>query len=275
MSPPRSGHTKAAAPSQLSKGDGGKFSASSTPPAHLPNAHRRLFAQEFTTQLRRIGSASLGQMEHDFHLTLFKIPASSEELRQVSDVARRFGWVQRPDRPDDGEWSLTDAGSALNRPTSLATVLIVTRLFRAVNPVREQATSLLPYLALVAGGAAAFATDVTTLTVVRIIVISVLAWAFAVQLAGEAQIIRAIKAWPRLGDSDERVANRAVLRFYGWRRFGLNVGLLACTVAAFGFGIFEETTAFWIAAVGVFLLGVPVLVLSLLATREVRSRARQ
>jgi hypothetical protein len=243
-----------------------------TPSAHLPHAHRRLFAQEFTTQLRRVGSASLEQMEHEFQLRLFKIPASTEELREVSDVARRFGWVQRPDRPDEAEWSLTEAGAALSRPTSLATALVATRLFRTVSPVREQATSLLPYLALVAGGVAASATEVTTLTVVRIIVIAVLAWTFAIQLAGEAQIIRAIKAWPRLADPAERAAHRAVLRFYGWRRFGLNVGLLACAVAAFGFGIFEQTTAFWIAALGVFLLGVPVLVLSLLATREVRNR---
>jgi hypothetical protein len=211
-------------------------------------------------------------MERDFHLELFKVRASGRELREVADVARRFGWVQSPEDADHGEWSLTERGAALPRPTSLATLLVATRLLRAVNPVREQATSLLPYLALVAGGAAAFATDVTTLTAVRIIAIGVLAWAFATQLAGEAQIIRAIRAWPRLAAGSGRESNRAVLRFYGWWRFGLNVALLACVVLAFGLGVFNQTDAFRIAGGAALALGAPVLALSLLATREVRRR---
>ena len=63
----------------------------------LPSSHRRLFAQEFTTQLQRIGSASLAQMVSDYRLKLFKIPANHGELREAADDARRFGWVQAPE----------------------------------------------------------------------------------------------------------------------------------------------------------------------------------
>jgi hypothetical protein len=237
---------------------------------------RRLFAQEFTTQLRRVGSASLGEMEDQWGLKLFKIEASNEELRQVAEAARRFGWVSAPEEPGDGEWSLTESGLALPRPTSLATLQIASRILRAVNPVREQATNFLPYLALVAGGIGVLGANVTALTAGRGIAIAVLVWTFAIQLAGEAQIIRAIKSWPKLDkEREQRGRHQAVLRFYGWFRFGLNVAFLIGVVAAFGFGLFNQRGLFLIAGAAALALGASVLVLSLRATLEVAGPVRR
>lgn len=77
--------------------------------------------------------------------------------------------MRAPENPETGEWSLTEKGAALPRPTSLATPQIATRLARAASPVREQATNLLPYVALVAGGVTTLASDVTTPTAVRVV----------------------------------------------------------------------------------------------------------
>jgi hypothetical protein len=238
------------------------------PPLDLTDVHRRrLFAQEFTTRLQTLGSASLQQMECEFGLVLFKIPASGEELRQVADVARRLGWVQAPEGGVDGEWSLTDSGRSLARPTSLATVQVAARIARTANPIREQAGSWLPILALVAGGLAA--SDVTTLTAVRILAIALLAWTFAIQAIGEARIVACVKHWPKLDDDAEKQAHKAVLRFYGWSRLALNLAALAAAVTAFGLGIFNQQSQFWIALVVTGGLGAPALLLSAMAAREV------
>jgi hypothetical protein len=208
---------------------------------------RRLFAQEFTTQLRRVGAASVEDLVATFHLRLFKIDASRAELLEAAGDARRFGWVQAPPNLETGEWSVTDTGAALPRPTSLATPQIATRLARAASPVREQATTLLPYVALVAGGVTALASDVTTATVVRVIAVAVLIWTFTVQLAGERQIITAVQSWPKLEGAAQPVARQAVLRFYSHERFGLNVLFLAAVVVSFGLGVFGRQTLFLIA----------------------------
>jgi len=234
---------------------------------------RRLFAQELTTQLRRVGAASLHEMEHEFRLKLFKVDASNPELLQAAHDARRFGWVAAPDCPDEGEWSLTQSGAVLPRPTSLATAQIGTRILHAINPVREGAANLLPYLALAAGGVAAFKASVSTLTAVRVIAIGILVWTFAIQLVGEARIVQLVSSWPKLRqDSDQRARHRAVLRFYSWGRFAFNVAFLTAIVGAFGLGIFNERDLFVKAFAGACVLGLPLAVLSLQATREVSSR---
>jgi hypothetical protein len=212
-------------------------------------------------------------MKDEFKLELFKIHASEEELRDVAGVAKRYGWVAEPDDAG-GEWSLTESGARLPQPTSLATAQVVGRIAHVANPVREQAATFLPLIALVAGGVAAVAADVTTLTVVRVIAIVVLAYVFAVQLAGEAAIIEAVKLWPRLSQSHEQVTHKAVLRFYDWPRFFINVGFLVATAASFGLGIFNQPVACGIAVGIAAILGLRVLVWSLLCEREVQRHRR-
>lgn len=227
---------------------------------------RHLFAQEFTTQLRRVGAASVDDLVATFHLRLFKIDASRAELLEAAGDARRFGWVRAPEDPETGEWSVTDAGAALPRPTSLATPQIATRLARAASPVREQATNLLPYVALAAGGVTALASDVTTATVVRVIAVAVLVWTFTVQLAGEWQIIRAVQSWPKLDGPGQPVARQAVLRFYSRERFVLNALFLSAVVVSFGLGVFGQQSLFLSALAVAVVTGLLVLRLSLRAT---------
>jgi hypothetical protein len=227
---------------------------------------RRLFAQEFTTQLRRVGAASVDELVATFHLRLFKIDASQAELLEAAGDARRFGWVRAPENPDTGEWSVTETGAALPRPTSLATPQIATRLARAASPVREQATTLLPYVALVAGGVTALASDLTTATVVRVIAVAVLIWTFTIQLAGEWQIITAVQSWPKLEAPAQPVARQAVLRFYSRDRFALNVLFLTAVVISFGLGVFGRAYLFLIVLAVALVVGLLVLRRSLRAT---------
>lgn len=226
----------------------------------------RLFGQELTTQLRRIGSASVGEMR-DSGLRLFKIRATAEELEHAANLARRHGWVQPPATPG-GEWTLTDRGTALPRPTTLATPQIAARLSSVAKPVRDQATDWLPIIALVAGGVAAAATDVKTVTAVRVIAIAVLVWSLGIQFAGEWKIVRAVQAWERLDRTREEHA--AVLDFYGTWRMVLNAGFLIATVTAFGLGIFGQWTPFAAAVALMLLLGPPILRRSLRAQRAIR-----
>lgn len=226
----------------------------------------RLFGQELTTQLRRIGSASVAEM-HDSGLRLFKIRATVEELEHAANLARRHGWLEPPAKPA-GEWTLTERGASLPRPTTLATPQIAARLSSVAKPVRDQATDWLPIIALVAGGVAAAATDVKTVTAVRVIAIAVLVWSLGIQFAGELKIVRALQAWDRLDRTREEHA--AVLDFYGFRRMWLNAGFLAAAVAAFGLGIFGQWPLFYAAVVLLLVLGAPVLRRSLRAQRAIR-----
>ena len=227
----------------------------------------RLFGQELTTQLRHIGSASLREMA-DSGLRLFKIRATGEELEQAAHLARRRGWLEPPGEAG-GEWTLTDRGASLPRPTTLATPQIAARLSSVAKPVRDQATDWLPIIALVAGSVAAAATEVTTLTAVRVIAIAVLVWSLAIQYAGELKIVRAVQAWSRL-DPERDDEHAAVLDFYGFRRMKINAGFLAAAVTAFGLGIFGQWTPFAAAVALMVLLGPTVLRRSLRAQRAIR-----
>ena len=149
---------------------------------------RRLVGQEFVWRLAAIGSATREELRA-FPLLLFKVPACPEEIDQVAEVARRLGWVEKPEH-DDGEWRLTEAGRAVPRPPSLAIGQVVTRILSVADPVRSRATDWLPLVALVAGVFTAGVAEASTVDAVRWLASGVLVASILWQGYGEIQIIR-------------------------------------------------------------------------------------
>jgi hypothetical protein len=138
------------------------------------------------------------------------------------------------------------------------------------EPVRENATALLPIAALAVGGVAAGSKHFAARAAVGVIVTGVLAYVFLVQLYGEAMIVRAIRWWPRI--REDRSAHKALLRFFSWIRFSINAGFLAAAATAFALGYFGKVCAFRI-AVGVALaLGAIVVTFAISSWWEARGR---
>lgn len=166
---------------------------------------RRLFAEELVTQLRRVGAATVAEM-CAADVALLRIPAEEEELDQVSEAARRMGWAELRDRPTETnqkEWAVSDLGLAVKRPPSLGLGQVVSRVIRFADPVRAGATAWLPIVAIVAGGIAAQQAQAVgseaTLDAIRIASISVLSVALGWGAVGEVYLVKAMRAFKRVG----------------------------------------------------------------------------
>ena len=203
---------------------------------------RRLVAQEFVWRLRSTGSATLEEMRA-YPLLLFKIPACPDEIALVADVARRLGWIEEPETPG-GEWRLTDAGRAVQRPPSLAITQVVTRIVSVADPVRTRATDWLPLLALVAGAFTAGVVEASTADAVRWLAAAVLLGSMVWQGYGEVQIVRVVRNWKRVQE-DPRY--RVITQLYDWPRLALIVVFDAALVAAFTAAVFGRSWAFLVA----------------------------
>jgi hypothetical protein len=204
---------------------------------------RRLFAQELVSQMSSIGSATRGELLA-LPVLLFKVPPKPDELDQVTEVARRLGWLEKTGE----EWAVTESGRALRRPPSLAIPQVATRVLSVANPVRTQAKDWLPVLALAAGTVTAgVVRGIDTADAVRALSVAILAGAVAWQFVGELQIVQAIRSWP--GVQEERVC-RPLKWLYSKTRLFVTVILDAAVIGAFTFLIFEEwETGAWSAGI--------------------------
>jgi hypothetical protein len=146
---------------------------------------RRIFAQEFVTQLKRLGSGSAEDLQAD-GIAFFSAKPTRTEIDDVGRIAQRYGWAEQ----EDEVWSVTDAGAALPRPPSLGLGQVLTRVLQVANPVRTNAQDWIPRIALVAGATAGAASirNVNTRDVIRALALAVLAISIAVQFHGEYRI---------------------------------------------------------------------------------------
>jgi hypothetical protein len=217
-------------------------------PIDLSETHtRRLFAQEFVTQLGQSGSATIREMA-ELPISLFKVPADEGELKQVADIARRLSWIDSP-ASQDGEWKVSDQGRSLSRPTSLAPGQFIARVLRVADPVRRQATDWIPLVAVVSGALTTtdLVADATTLDAIRALSLAVLVVSLTQQVIGEIRIINATKSWGRLQRS---AFYRPVARFYDWTRLVINLLFDGGALVLFGFVIYGTRLGWPIWTVG-------------------------
>lgn len=155
---------------------------------------RRIFAQEFVTQLARLGAGTSEQLYTRDGIAFFSArPADAKAIDYIGAWAERYGWASK----EDDVWSVTDAGASVPPPPSLAFEQVLTRILRIANPVRTNATDWLPLLALIVGAIAGTAAvgDFDTLDAVRALALAVLVSSLAIQLHGEYWITIAFKRW--------------------------------------------------------------------------------
>ena len=199
---------------------------------------RRLFAQELVTELRRVGAATIDEMR-EANTALLRIPAEKDELRQVSEVARRMGWVElrdRPTRAKQKEWAVSDLGLAIKRPASLSVAQVISRLLRFAEPVRTGVTAWLPIGAIVAGGIAApqdSGNEAALAT--RIASIAVLAVTLVIGAVGEVYLVKAMQAFKRV----QRIPFYApARRFHSWPRLASVAAIDVLILVAFSLALF-------------------------------------
>jgi len=198
---------------------------------------RRLVAQEFVTQLKRIGSGSTQQLYGDGMSFFSCRPQDPGAIDYVGKMAQRYGWAKQT----DGVWSATDSGNALTPPPSLAINQVLTRIFSLADPVRSQATNWAPLVAIVVG-ATAGATAIKgfgTLDVIRVLALSVLVVSVAIQFWGGCRIVRAFNQWrePPTWTTNNRTTKDD---HYGWSRLTVNGLFDLVVIAAFGLLIFWQ-----------------------------------
>jgi hypothetical protein len=202
---------------------------------------RQLFARELVSGLRAIGAATTAEM-YDARLTLLKVPAERDELQQVIEAARRYGWVEPGAGPDAAtpQWAVTEAGQAVQPPESLEVHQVVTRVGRLAGPARRSAVDWLPLLAVIVGALAATqeandSSTSATLTSLRVASIAILALALLRGLVGELRILRAAVAFRRV---QEDAFYRPVKAFFSPARLRWVAAFDLALLAAFGWAIF-------------------------------------
>jgi hypothetical protein len=202
---------------------------------------RRVFAQELVIELRRVGAANIDEM-CDANVSLLRIPAEEGELQQVSEAARRLGWIELRDRPtEEGqkEWSVSSLGLAVPRPPSLDVGQVVSRVLRFADPIRTGVTDWLPIVAIVAGAISAqqaesFGNE-AALDAIRIASIAVLLATLVWGAIGEVYLVKAMHAFSRVKDSPFYAPAR---RFHSWPRL-MSVAVIDILIlVAFGMAVF-------------------------------------
>lgn len=195
-----------------------------------------------------IGSATRAELLA-LPLLVFKVAPEPGELDQLTEIARRLGWLEKVDSPRE-EWRLTESGRAVRRPPSLAIPQVATRILSVANPVRTQAKDWLPLIALGVGAVAGAAQGLTTAEAVRGTSVAVLLGAVSWQFYGELQIVWAIRGWSRVqGDP----ACKPLTALYSKPRLVVAAVLDAAAIVLFALLIFGQC-----------LLGLPVLALAIL-----------
>jgi hypothetical protein len=198
---------------------------------------RRLFAQEFVTQLKRIGSGTAEQLYDDGMSFFCCDPQDQGAIDYVGRMAQRYGWAQQT----DGVWTVTETGNALTPPPSLAVHQVLTRIFSLADPVKTEAKDWVPLIAIVIG-ATASATAIKgfgTLDVIRMLALTVLVVSVAIQLWGEYQIVIAFNQWrhpPSWVKRDKPIKDD----YYSWWRLAVNALFDLAVIAAFGLLIFWQ-----------------------------------
>ena len=98
---------------------------------------RRLFGQEFVTQLKRIGAGNAKHL-YDDGMSFFACrPRDQGTIDYIGNMAQRYGWATQT----DGVWTVTETGNSLTPPPSLAVRDVLTRMFRLAEPMRTNATN--------------------------------------------------------------------------------------------------------------------------------------
>ena len=198
---------------------------------------RRLFAQEFVTQLKRIGSGSAKQLYDDGISFFCCDPQDQGAIDYIGKMAQRYGWAQQT----DGVWTVTETGNKLTPPPSLAVHQVLTRIFSLADPVKTEAKDWVPLIAIVIG-ATASATAIKgfgTLDVIRVLALAVLIVSVAIQLWGEYRIVRAFNQWrnpPSWMKRDKPIKDD----YYSWQRLAVNALFDLAVIAAFGLLIFWQ-----------------------------------
>lgn len=204
---------------------------------------RQLLAREFAAELRRVGAATRQEM-HAANLSLLRVPAEEAELIQLTELARRLGWVQLRDTGEKNdhrqEWVLTETGRAVRPPETLHLSQVVARVLRFADPVRKGAAEWLPLVAVAVGAVAATQqagthNDDKTLIAVRVLSIAVLLVAVARGGIGERELVKAAKAFPRV----QKVSfYEPIKAFHAWPRLVWVAIFDAAVLTAFGMAIF-------------------------------------
>ena len=176
---------------------------------------RALFSTVLAADLNQRGAASVDELY--YRLSLFELPMSRIEIRQLAESGRRLGLIKpsgykqdlygnptvSEDRPDIDEWTTTKAGQKLQRPRALTLADLtykaagerdrVSKLFDTTKSsaglLIPAAISLIGAKVLADGKVAAWATAVAVLVV--------LLWLLAQGMKGELELRAAAQSWPR------------------------------------------------------------------------------
>ena len=199
---------------------------------------RRLFAQEFVTQLKRLGAGNARQL-YDDGMSFFACrPQDRGAIDHIGKMAQRYGWAEQT----DGVWAVTEAGSGLAPPPSLAVHQVLTRIFSFADPVKTEAKDWVPLIAVVVG-ATASATAIQgfgTLDVIRVLALAVLVASVGIQFWGECRIVRAFSHWRRPPTWTTKEGKRRSNDFYSWKRLIVNAIFDLAVIAAFALVIFWQ-----------------------------------
>jgi hypothetical protein len=214
---------------------------------------RRVVVQEFAADLRTIGASTTREMEAA-SVGMFKLPANTDELTELVEIARRLGVVERRERRSrtEVEWVLSQQGQELPAPRSLDVSQVILSVARLADPARKQAVDWLPTIALLLGVGAATTTSAKSeaaATAAGAVSIALLTVVLAVHARGELGLRSAARSWPRLNQERE-----ATYRFHtGWRIPVVFI-FVTCLTTAYGLAIFGlHKAAAMVGAAGILL----------------------